>query len=39
LIGPPIPNPMSDRLELVLASRRFALYRIQKQSPGSKATP
>ena len=30
LIGPPIPNPMSDRLELVLASRRFALYRIQK---------
>jgi hypothetical protein len=30
LIGAPIPNPMPDRLELVLASRRFVLYRIKK---------
>lgn len=30
LVGPPIENPMPDRLELVLAARRFVLYRIQK---------
>jgi len=30
LLGPSIPNPMPDRLELVLAAPRFVLYRIQK---------
>ena len=31
LIGPSIANPMPERLELVLAAPRFALYRIRKQ--------
>ena len=30
LIGPPIPNPMPDRLEPVVAASRFVLYRIKK---------
>ena len=30
LIGPPIPNPMPDRLEFVLGAPRFALYRVRK---------
>jgi hypothetical protein len=31
LVGPSIPNPMPERLELVLTAPRFALYRIRKQ--------
>jgi hypothetical protein len=30
LIGQPIPNPMPDRIEQILTSRRFALYKIKK---------
>jgi hypothetical protein len=30
LIGPPIPNPMPDRLEQMESGRRFTLYRIRK---------
>lgn len=30
LVGPSIPNPMPDRLEVVLTAPRFALYRIRK---------
>lgn len=30
LIGPPIPNPMPERLEFVISAPRFALYRIIK---------
>jgi hypothetical protein len=30
LVGPSIPNPMPDRLELVLAASRFVLYRVKK---------
>ena len=30
LIGPPIPNPMPDRLDFVIGAPRFALYRVRK---------
>ena len=30
LVGPSTPNPMPDRLEIVLTAPRFALYRIRK---------
>ncbi len=39
LLGRSIQNPMPDRLDLVLAAPRFALYRIKKPSRASSAFP
>jgi hypothetical protein len=39
LLGRSIQNPMPDRLELVLAAPRFALYRIKKPSRSSNPAP